>query len=105
MKKISITIIMASSLLLAALPINAKKKKHTNMKEQTNNIINVHFDQLFTKNSDGSISPKVPLIIRGVGINPGVRFTKGVSFAGVDISTLEGKILQVDTSNGTNKLK
>ena len=103
MKSLGINVFMASLLLFLAWPVHAKHKKLRKSKQQ--NVIKVPFNQLFVKNTDGSFTPRQPLVIHGVTVKPGMRLTKGISFAGVDISILETKLLVIDTSNGSIKLK
>ena len=56
----------------------------------------VFFTEIFQKNDTGMIAPKLPVRVGGVTMTPGVSFGSGVSFSGVDLSTLEGKYLDVD---------
>lgn len=42
------------------------------------------FLEIFSENSDGSLSPKKPININGVTFGQGVSFSPGVSFGGVD---------------------
>ena len=65
----------------------------------------VSFDQVFQTNIDGSVSPKMPVFVGGVTMTPGVSFTTGVSFGGLDIASLRGKDLEVDQSNGVTTIK
>ena len=50
----------------------------------------VSFDQVFQTNPNGSITPRCGVRIGGVTMGPGVTFTRGVSFSGVDIANYEG---------------
>lgn len=65
----------------------------------------VPFDSVFQSNPDGSISPRVSVSINGITMTPGVFFTGGVSFGGVDIASLRGKDLEVDANNGITMLR
>jgi len=56
----------------------------------------VPFNQIFTENSNGSISPRTAVNIGGVTMGPGVAFTRGVSFSGVDIASMAGRDLEVE---------
>ena len=56
----------------------------------------VPFSEIFQVNPNGSISPKTKIIIGGVTMAPGVSFTKGVSFSGVDIASHAGHDLEIE---------
>lgn len=56
----------------------------------------VSFDSIFIIYPDGSLEPKQKIRIGGVDFGPGVRFSKGVSFAGVDFTLFIGKDFDVD---------
>ncbi len=58
-------------------------------------LIRVHFNEIFTVNSDGSYSPKLPIDINGVKMTPGVTFGGGVQFGGVTFGQLAGRDLDV----------
>lgn len=60
----------------------------------------VSFDSIFTVNPDGSIEPRQTIRIGGVTMTPGVKFTRGVSFGGIDISQFEGRDLEITTDEG-----
>ncbi len=54
------------------------------------------FSEVFRKKPDGSITPVRAIRIGGVSLGPGVSFSKGVSFAGIDISQYEGFDIEAD---------
>ena len=56
----------------------------------------VRFEEIFKENPNGSISPKTTIRIGGVTLSPGVSFSKGVSFGGVDFFDYYGMDLEVD---------
>lgn len=56
----------------------------------------VSFDEVFQTSPNGTITPKSTVIIGGVTMGPGVTFTRGVVFSGVDIANYEGHDLEVD---------
>ena len=58
------------------------------------------FTEVFQKNPNSSISPKIPVQIGGVTMSPGVAFTSGVSFSGVDIAQYQDKDIDGDIVNG-----
>jgi hypothetical protein len=41
----------------------------------------------FTKNPDGTWSPVRPYTLNGITMGPGVRFTPGVNFGGIDLGS------------------
>jgi len=55
----------------------------------------ISFYEVFHANPDGSFTPKVAIKIGGVMMGPGVSFTPGVSFSGVDIAQYAGNDLDV----------
>ena len=65
----------------------------------------VNFSNIFKTYPDGSIEPLRPVSISGVRLGPGVRFTRGVSFGGVDLTLHSGKQLEVEDSEGVLKIK
>ncbi|HWD88347.1 MAG TPA: hypothetical protein VG367_09490 [Mucilaginibacter sp.] len=61
----------------------------------------VKFEDVFTNNSNGSITPKYRTQIGGVIMGPGgVSFGQGVSMGGVDIALYKGHDLLIDTLKG-----
>ena len=54
-------------------------------------IERMNFYSIFRINPDGSIEPLHPIRISGVQMVPGVRFSKGVSFSGIDLSQFIGR--------------
>lgn len=66
----------------------------------------VSFNDVFNKNQDGSISPKVAINAGGVQMGVGVSFGKGVQISGIDIAAHAGKDLEIDkNSDGSVTLK
>ena len=51
----------------------------------------INFYNIFKVNVDGSIEPLCFIRIGGVQMGPGVRFGKGVSFSGIDLSQFIGR--------------
>lgn len=60
----------------------------------------ITFDSIFTIYPDGSIEPKKRIRVNGVELGPGVRFSKGVAFSGIDFALFIGKDLEVDENEG-----
>ncbi|MDD5432500.1 MAG: hypothetical protein PHO70_05895 [Candidatus Omnitrophica bacterium] len=65
----------------------------------------ITFWELFQSHPDGSIEPLHPIKIGGVQFGPGVRFSKGVSFGGIDLIQYIGRDFEVETENGVYVLK
>lgn len=74
--------------LHATMRLNAIKTKH--------NMARVKFWELFQINPDGTLSPKVKIKIAGVQLDPGVKFTRGVAFSGIDLFQYYGVDLEVN---------
>lgn len=62
--------------------------------------IRVNFFQVFRLNQDGSIEPIRTVRIGGAQFGPGVRFGRGVSFGGIDLSQYLGRDLQAEEQEG-----
>jgi hypothetical protein len=60
----------------------------------------INFYQIFRVNTDGSIEPLRPVRIGGVQMGLGVRFGKGVSFSGIDLSQFIGRDFAVEEQAG-----
>lgn len=60
----------------------------------------INFWEIFRLNPDGSIEPIRRVRIGGVEFGPGVRFTKGVSFSGIDLSLYIGRSFEAHEDNG-----
>lgn len=65
----------------------------------------INFYQLFKINPDGSIEPLRLIRIGGVQMGPGVRFGKGVSFSGIDLSQFIGRDFEVENQSGVYVIK
>lgn len=59
----------------------------------------LHFSQIF-EITNGQIAPKVPVHVNGITMTPGVSFSSGVSFGGVDLTQFIGKYLEVENQGG-----
>lgn len=42
----------------------------------------------FRRQTDGAWTPRRPVVVGGVGLAPGVSFTPGVAFGGVDLAAV-----------------
>ncbi len=65
----------------------------------------VTFDSVFTRYEDGSLEPMQKIRIGGVSLGPGVRFSRGTSFAGVDLALFIGRDLDVEKENDVLVIK
>ena len=60
----------------------------------------LNFFEIFKVNSDGSIEPLRLVRIGGVQLGSGVRFGKGVSFSGIDLSQYAGRDFLTEEKEG-----
>ena len=59
------------------------------------------FDSIFIRNiEDGTLEPRQIVRIGGVTMGPGVKFSKGVSFGGIDLTQFIGQAFEVQIDNG-----
>jgi len=58
------------------------------------------FLDIFKKNPDGSLSPKRVININGITFSPGVSFTQGVTFGGVDFHRFKYLDIAAEEQNG-----
>ena len=65
----------------------------------------VRFTEVFQLEKDGSISPKVPVLMNGVNMSPGVACPRGASFGEVDVYFIKGRDLDVEKDDGVLKIK
>jgi len=56
----------------------------------------VPFSQVFAQNPDGTVTPRTQVSVGGVTMGPGVTFTRGVVFSGIDIASMAGHDLDVE---------
>lgn len=63
------------------------------------------FSEVFTKKPDGSITPLRPIRIGGVSLGPGVSFSRGVSFSGIDIFSYENLDIEAEEIDGILVIK
>jgi len=55
----------------------------------------IHFNELFLQHPDGSIEPRYRIRVGGVEFGPGVRFSNGAVFAGIDFTLFRDHDLEV----------
>ena len=66
----------------------------------------VQFDTAFTKHEeDGWLEQRQRIRVGGVTFGPGVRFSKGVAFGGIDFYQFIGHDLEIETDGDTTVIK
>jgi len=73
--------------------------------ETTSTLDRLHFFDVFSQNSDGSLTPKMMIKIGGVEFGPGVFFTPGVMFGGVNIFQYIGKDIAIEKQRDLSVIK
>ena len=58
------------------------------------------FNQVFTENKDGTLSPNRKIRVGGVSFGPGVSFGSGAAFGGVNFHEYKGRELEADDEDG-----
>lgn len=61
----------------------------------------ISFDTIFQVYSGKTVEPRQPVRIGGVTLSPGVKFTAGTVFGGIDIARYIGHELEVTYDDGT----
>ena len=64
----------------------------------------VRFNDVFQVNGDGSISAKVPVVVGGVQVSPGVEFGRRVRLGTVHFAAVAGRDLEVEQQAGLTYL-
>jgi hypothetical protein len=65
----------------------------------------MNFDVLFNTHTNGQIEPRQRIRIGGVTFGPGVQFSNGVFFSGVDLTQFRGRDFEVETDGDTLVIK
>lgn len=60
----------------------------------------VRFSEVFTQRPDGCVTPKVPVVLGGVRIEPGTDFGCRVRIGGVHFAAVRGRDLEIERSGG-----
>ncbi len=68
-------------------------------------LIRKKFSEVFFKNPDGSLTPKIVINVNGITFGPGVSFGKGVNFAGVDFFQYENLDIAGELKEGVLIIK
>ncbi|MFA5943748.1 MAG: hypothetical protein WC876_04690 [Candidatus Thermoplasmatota archaeon] len=64
----------------------------------------VAFNEVFTVNGDGGISPKGTVVVGGVQLNPGMDFGRRVRLGTIHFAAVAGRDLEVDYQAGVTYL-
>lgn len=67
-------------------------------------FMRVRFNDVFAANGDGSFSPKVPIMVGGVHLTPGMDFGRRVRLGTVHFAAVAGRDLEVDQQAGMTYL-
>lgn len=106
MKKLFLAILFSLAISWGFAQTNkAQAKKDTLNLKNERPVIRAHFDQIFKENENGSFTPIYTTNVNGTIMTPGVSFSPGVSFGGLDLSTLKGHDLAIDTVKGVVIIK
>lgn len=65
----------------------------------------VAFEELFTKNRDGTLTPRFDIRIGSVMLSPGITFNDSVLFAGINLFDYLDYDLDVDFIDGAYVVK
>ncbi len=64
----------------------------------------VRFNEVFTANGDGSFSAKMPVMVGGVHLAPGMDFGRRVRLGTVHFAAVAGRDLEIDQQAGMTYL-
>lgn len=67
--------------------------------------IGVLFSKIFIQHPDGTFEPRQRIKVDSVEFRPGVRFSRGVTFSGVDFTQFIGHDLEVEIENDVLVIK
>jgi hypothetical protein len=67
-------------------------------------FMRVRFNDVFTVNGDGSISPKQPIMVGGVQLTPGMDFGRRVRLGNVHFAAVAGRDLEIEQQGGMTYL-
>jgi hypothetical protein len=65
----------------------------------------VSFSTIFTQHPDGSLEPRQRIRVGGVALGPGVRFSRGAVFGGIDFHQFIGHDFEVETDGDVTVIK
>jgi len=61
----------------------------------------VRFRDVFHVHPDGSVAPRMPVVVGGVQLAPGVEFGRRVRIGSVHFAAVAGRDLEVEANAGT----
>lgn len=73
--------------------------------QSASSTVRKNFYSIFRIHPDTSIEPLRRIRIGGVEFGPGVRFTKGVAFSGIDLTSYIGRDFEAEEQTGVLVLK
>jgi hypothetical protein len=101
MKKLILLLALAAFANCALCQAKTKKpvtRQDTSV--DTTTAFKMRYDDLFTRNSDNTISPVRQLMINGEMVPTSTKIAGGVTYGGVDLSAYAGHDMLVDTARG-----
>ena len=75
------------------------------MPETVEKIKRLRFDEVFKRNADGSLTPRMIIRLGGLTFGPGVSFGPGIEFGGVNIYKYQTNDIGAIEENGTLVIK
>lgn len=63
------------------------------------------FLEVFQENSDGSLTPRMQIMVNGISFNSSVTFQKGVAFGGIDFHLYKYWDILAQEKNGVLDIK
>jgi len=67
-------------------------------------ILRFKFSDIFQKNSDGSLTPKVVISVNGITFGPGILIREGIAVGGVDLFKYQKNDVAIEKNEGINKI-
>lgn len=65
----------------------------------------IPFNNVFIQHPNGTLEPRQRIRVGGIEFGPGVKFSRGVSFGGIDFTQFVGRDLEVETNNDVLVIK
>ncbi|MBI5754223.1 hypothetical protein HZA40_03730 [Candidatus Peregrinibacteria bacterium] len=75
------------------------------MPTQIKKTMRYQFNEVFTENKDGTLSPIKKIRVGGVSFGPGVSFGSSAAFGGINFFQYKGHELEADEENGILVIK
>jgi len=91
-------------MLLAIVAVGQSKQKTKDTAQNTpaasTTSFRMRFDDIFKRNADNTVSPRLPLEINGEMVGTSTKIIGGTKYGGIDISYYTGHDALVDTLKG-----